>query len=137
MENMTLSSAKPMRDGLVTLAVPANGDATQLQKFINNVTQTCGARILKVVGSWGETFITLGLDRSIPTANILGELLKMPEVEAAKEKKLPKMQSMARREILVTLGTSSTAKDQGQNKPIPPDAEYFTKHDAAASELNE
>ena len=112
MENIAQLTAEEIHKDQVTLAVPSTGDATRLQQFIKKVREMFAARILKIVGSWGETLITLGLDTPLPAAKMVKKLVKMPDVEEAQEKQLTKMQE-APNGILVILSKSSAIDDYG------------------------
>jgi DNA-binding NarL/FixJ family response regulator len=70
----------------VTLEIPSPNDATQLQRFIYHMKEMFQASVLETLSSWSGNFITLRLRRSLPLKNIVGGLLKIPEVEEAKEK---------------------------------------------------
>ena len=69
----------------VTLVLPSNGDAIRLRKFTEKFNQIFGTKILKTTGSWTETLITLERNTAITTANMLDQLMNMPEVERAEE----------------------------------------------------
>jgi len=88
----------------VTLVVPSNGDAIHLHEFTNKVKQVFGTRILSTIGSWTETSITIEGDKTTTTANIVNQLVNMPEVETVEEKQV-KNQQTKQEVILVKLAT--------------------------------
>jgi len=97
----------------VTLVIKSAGDVAQLRRFICHVEEVLWASVLETIASWTDTHITLKLERPVPLENVLGELMRMPEVEEAREKtptrrKLfsfsKKIEAMPKKGISVTLG---------------------------------
>ena len=105
--NIDQSTLEQLAGEQVTLVIPSTGGATDLQRFIDQVGELLEARILKMTGSWQETSITLKLPRPGDRTNVVDKLMKMPEVEEAEEKKLPKNGDTPRTGILVILGADS------------------------------
>ena len=64
----------------VTLALPPFDDAFCLQRFIGCVMDTFQAKHIKTVGSWSGTHLTFELKSPVSLANIIDELLKMPDI---------------------------------------------------------
>ena len=69
----------------VTLVINSACDAGQLRRFVCQVEEFLRASILETTGSWSHTDVTLKLERPAPLENILNELMRMPEVEEARE----------------------------------------------------
>jgi hypothetical protein len=116
MENAS-QLAEEMHYSQITLTVLSTGDAMRLRKFIEKVTQKLTARVLRIIGSWKETLITLEVDSSITTENVVHSLVSMPEVEGVDEKQLIKKRGTGPDRIFVTLSTSVT-DDYGLSEPV-------------------
>jgi len=135
MVSITQSTIEQTHDREVALVIPATGDATRLQRFIDRATKIFQARILTMVGSWSETLITLRLEWPVSTEIMLDELMKMPEVEKAEEKRT-KIQDIPRQRIQVILGAGSTADDHKAVTLISSDADISTTNVSVDSQLD-
>jgi hypothetical protein len=91
----------------VTLVLPSNGDATRVREFTDKIRQVFAAKILKVIGSWTETLITVQIDKSVTTEDILNNLVNIPQVERAEKNKSIKERGTQSQCILVVLAANT------------------------------
>lgn len=81
-----------------------------MQGFVRQASEKLRARVLRVVGSWQETCVTLKLEAAAPSTAVLDELTRMAEVQEAKEQKRPGAPTEKQR-ILVTLRPGVKVED--------------------------
>ena len=109
MENIVQLTAEEITeetsDNQVTLVLPSNGDATRVREFTDKVKQVFAAKILKIIGSWTETLITVQIDKSVTTEDILDTLVNIPQVERVEKNKSIKEQGTESQCILVVLAS--------------------------------
>lgn len=120
----------------VTIIVPSTGDAALVAKFIQMVRPALASRVLKMVGSWKETLITLECQSGAYQVNVVDELTKMPEVARAEERQQTKVRGNTYREILVTLAKSPVVSPQELSEPTGQNADT-TKREYGSDESSE
>ena len=81
---MVTGNAVPVQE--VSLVIATTGDVPRLQGFVRQASERLRAKVLRVVGSWQETCVTLKLEAPSATS-VLDELARMAEVQEAKEQK--------------------------------------------------
>ncbi len=116
MENIGQLTAEEIQHDQATLIIPSTTDASLLREFTEKVKQVFAARILKTVGSWRETFITLELNSPITMPNMLSTIATIPGVEGAEEKQI-RNQGATPKGILVTLASTAT-DDYRSGEPV-------------------
>jgi len=108
------------------MVIPPPVDANQLIGFVSKVEEVLQSRMLQMVGSWkGDTAVTIALPKPTPVANILNELVEMPEVGTMREEPLtggvdpslfkriaamPRLKTKIRKTIFVTLKNGKTGE---------------------------
>ena len=117
MENTGQLTAEDVQHEQATLVIPSTADAGQLREFTEKVKQVFAARILKTVGSWRETFVTLELNNPINTENMLSQLVAIPGVAGAEEKQI-RNQGATQKGISVTLASTATDDCYRSDQPV-------------------
>lgn len=120
MENVGQLTEEEIQHERATLVIPSTADASRVRDFTEKVKQVFAARILKTVGSWKETFITLELNSSITVPDMLSTLATIPGVEGAEEKQI-RNQGATPKGILVTLASTAT-DDYRSDEPVAQEA---------------
>ena len=116
MENVGQLTAEEVQHEQATLVIPSTADASRVREFMEKVKQVFAARILKTVGSWRATFITLELSDPIPMPSMLSTLVTIPGVEGAEEKQIKNPATP--KGILVTLASTDTGDDYRSGEPV-------------------
>jgi len=86
----------------ITLVVPATGDAVRVSTFARRVADRFPGRVLRTVGSWNQTVITMESAEVSPD-NFLEGLSGLPDIQRAEETRRKEVKGTVYQDITVTL----------------------------------